>query len=122
MDEARVARRCFDLIQELLEFAQSHVQQRQRLERQDSYREQYPPFHQAPVPRIEMDRSMEANHGFLSPAQSNMNDETWAMDPSMSGIWASMMDPIALEGFVDGDEPIQGMMYDNSSAWSDVMQ
>ncbi len=69
---------------------------------------------QDPVPTFEMDGGVEANQGFLSPAQSNMNGGTWAMNPSMSGIWASMMDPIALEGFVVGDEPIEGMVYDNS--------
>lgn len=108
MDEARVARRCFDLIHELLEFTQSHVRQRQRLERQDTRHAQ------DPVPRFETDRSDEANKGLLNPVQSNMNDPTWAMNPSMSGIWASMMDPIALEGFVVGDEPMEGGMYDNS--------
>jgi hypothetical protein len=41
MDEARVARRSFDLIQELLGFAQKHVQQRQQFERQDTHQTQY---------------------------------------------------------------------------------
>ena len=112
MDEARVARRCFDLIQELLEFAKSYVQQPQRHKRQDTHHVQYPL--QIHVPRIETDRSVEVNQGFSSPAQSNMNDATWVMDPSISGIWANMVDPIALAGFVVGDEPIEGMLYDNS--------
>lgn len=47
--------------------------------------------------------------------------ESWAMNPSLSGIWASMMDPLALEGFVVGEEPIGGLMYDNSWFGGDVM-
>lgn len=120
MDEARVARRCFDLIQELLEFAQRHVQQHLRLlERQDAHSNSLQPH----IPRYEMDSGgVGANQGFLSPAQSNINDAPLANNPSMTEIWASMMDPIALEGFVAGDELIEGMTYDNSWFGGDIMQ
>jgi hypothetical protein len=124
MDEARVARRCFDLIQELLEFAQNHVQQRQRIGRPGSERleTQYPHSLQALVSRYGMDSTVEADQSFSGLTQSISSDSTWAMNPLTSGIWASMMDPIALESFVVGDEPIDGMVYDDSWIGGDVME
>jgi hypothetical protein len=72
--------------------------------------------------RNEIDSGVEANQVFLDPAQSNINDVPWTINTSMNEIWASMMDPVALEGFVVGDEPIEGMVYDRYWLGGDIMQ
>lgn len=122
MDEAHVARRCFDLIQELLEFAQNHVRQHQRFERQDMHVSHNLHSMQIPVTGYDTDSGLEPNQGVLNSTQSHINVSNKGIDQSMSEIWASMMDPIALEGFVVGDEPIEGMPYDNSWFGGDMMQ
>lgn len=124
MDEARVARRCSDLIQELLEFAQRHIQQRsQELERHAS--DARPFLDSLPMPTLGHgvgSSAVEANQGIFNPAPTSFNDAASAIDLSMNEIWASMMDPVALEGFVAADGPMEGMMYDNSWFGDDIMQ
>lgn len=69
-----------------------------------------------------MDSTDEVDQSFSGLAQSSSNDSTWAMNPLTSGIWASMMDPIALEGFVVGNEPVGEMAYENSWFGGDMME